>query len=67
MTRQRWLILLGIAMVVLTIVPIFVFEKRLEHTGGPGILAFEFAATKARATRSSPSGVRRAATPHASP
>ena len=51
MTRQRWLILLGIAMVVLTIVPIFVLEKRLEHTGGPGILAFEFAATKARATQ----------------
>ena len=51
MTRKQWLILLGIAMVVLTIVPVFVFEKRLEHTGGPGILAFEFAATKARASQ----------------
>lgn len=51
MTRKQWLILLGIAMVALTIVPVFVFEKRLEHTGGPGILAFEFAATKARASQ----------------
>ena len=51
MTRRQWLILLGIAMVALTVVPIFVFEKPLEHTGGPGILAFEFAATKARASQ----------------
>jgi hypothetical protein len=51
MTRKQWLILLGVATVVLTIVPVFVFEKRLEHTGGPGILAFEFAATKARASQ----------------
>jgi hypothetical protein len=51
MTRKQWLILLGVAMVALTIVPIFVFKKRLEHTGGPGILAFEFAATKAGASR----------------
>ena len=51
MSRKQWLILLGIAMVVLTIVPVFVFEKRLEHTGGPGILGFEFAATKARASQ----------------
>jgi hypothetical protein len=51
MTRKQWLILLGIAMVVLTVVPVFVFEKRLEHTGGPGIVGFEFAATKARASQ----------------
>jgi hypothetical protein len=51
MNRKQWLILLGVAMVALTIVPFFVFEKRLEHTGGPGILAFEFAATKARASQ----------------
>jgi hypothetical protein len=51
MTRKQWLILLGIAMVALTIIPIFVFEKPLEHTGGPGILGFEFAATKARASQ----------------
>jgi hypothetical protein len=51
MTRKQWLILLGIAVVALTIVPVFLFEKRLEHTGGPGILAFEFAATKARASQ----------------
>ncbi len=51
MTRKQWLILLGIAMVALTIVPFVVFEKRLEHAGGPGILAFEFAATKARASQ----------------
>ena len=48
---KQWLILLGIAMVALTIVPFFVFEERLEHTGGPGILAFEFAATKSRASQ----------------
>ncbi|HEY5344379.1 MAG TPA: hypothetical protein VIJ66_12080 [Solirubrobacteraceae bacterium] len=51
MTRKQWLILLGIAMVALTIIPVFVFEKRLEHTGGPGIVGFEFAATKARASQ----------------
>ena len=51
MTRKQWLILLGLAMVALTIVPFVVFEKRLEHAGGPGILAFEFAATKARASQ----------------
>jgi len=51
MTRKQWLVLLGIAMIALTFVPFFVFEKRLEHTGGPGILAFEFAATKARAAQ----------------
>jgi hypothetical protein len=51
MTRKQWLILLGIAMVALTIVPYLVFEKQLEHAGGPGILAFEFAATKARASQ----------------
>jgi low temperature requirement protein LtrA len=48
MNRKQWLILLGVAMIALTIVPVFAFEKRLEHTGGPGILAFEFAATKAQ-------------------
>jgi hypothetical protein len=51
MTRKQWLVLLGVAMIALTFVPFFVFEKRLEHTGGPGILAFEFAATKARAAQ----------------
>jgi hypothetical protein len=51
MTRKQWLIVLGIAMVALTIVPFVVFEKQLKHTGGPGILAFEFAATKARASQ----------------
>jgi hypothetical protein len=51
MTRKQWLLLLGIATVALTIVPIFVFEKRLEHSGGPNILAFEFVATKAHASQ----------------
>jgi hypothetical protein len=51
MNRKQWLILSGIAMVVLTIVPVFLFEKRLEHTGGPGIVGFEFAATRARAAQ----------------
>jgi len=49
MDRKQWLILLGIAMVVLTVVPFFVFDKRLAHTGGAGIIGFEFAGTKARA------------------
>jgi hypothetical protein len=49
MNRKQWLIVLGIAMVALTVIPVFVFEKRLEHTGGPNILAFEFAATRAHA------------------
>jgi hypothetical protein len=49
MTRKQWLILLGVATVVFTIVPYFVFDKPLEHTGGPGIIGYEFAATKARA------------------
>jgi hypothetical protein len=51
MTRKQWLVLLGIATVVLTVVPIFIFEKRLEHGGGPNILAFEFAATRTRASQ----------------
>jgi hypothetical protein len=50
MTRKQWLILLGIAMVALTIVGI-VLEQPLHDTGGPGILAFEFATTKARASQ----------------
>jgi hypothetical protein len=49
MTRKQWLVLLGIATVVFTVLPYFLFDKRLEHTGGPGIIGFEFAATKARA------------------
>jgi hypothetical protein len=48
MNRKQWLILLGIATVMLTVVPYFAFERRLEHTGGPGILGLEFAGTKAR-------------------
>lgn len=51
MSRKQWLILLGITMVALTVVPFLVFEKPLERTGGPGILSFEFAATKARASQ----------------
>jgi hypothetical protein len=49
MQRKQRLILLGIATVTLTIVPFFVFDKRLEHTGGPGIIGLEFAGSKARA------------------
>jgi hypothetical protein len=49
--RKRWLIVLGLATVALTVVPAFVIEKPLEHTGGSNILAFEFAATKAHASR----------------
>jgi hypothetical protein len=49
MDRRKWLILLGIAMVALTVVPFFLFDRRLEHTGGPGNLGLEFAGSKARA------------------
>ncbi len=49
MDRKQWLVVLGVAMVALTVVPSIVFDKRLEHTGGPGIVGLEFAATKARA------------------
>jgi hypothetical protein len=38
---------LGTATVVLTVVGV-VLERPMEHAGGPSILAFEFAATKAR-------------------
>jgi hypothetical protein len=50
MSRKQWLILLGIATVVLTIVGV-VLERPMHDAGGPGILAFEFAATKARASQ----------------
>jgi hypothetical protein len=50
MNRKRWLVLLGIATVVLTIVGV-VLERPLHDAGGPGILAFEFAATKAHASQ----------------
>jgi hypothetical protein len=50
MTRKQWLIMLGIATIVLTIVGV-VLEGPLHDAGGPGILAFEFAATKARASQ----------------
>jgi hypothetical protein len=50
MNRKQWLVLLGIATVALTIVG-FLLEKPMEHAGGPGIIGFEFAATKARATQ----------------
>jgi hypothetical protein len=29
----------------------FIFEPQIQHSGGPGILGFEFAATKARAAQ----------------
>jgi hypothetical protein len=45
-TRKYWLIVLGTATVVLTVVGV-VLEGPMEHAGGPSILAFEFAATKA--------------------
>ncbi|MFZ1926438.1 MAG: hypothetical protein WAU42_09875 [Solirubrobacteraceae bacterium] len=46
-TRKYWLLVLGTATVVLTVVGV-VLERPMEHAGGPSILAFEFAATKAR-------------------
>lgn len=51
MNRKQWLIALGFATVALTVIPVLVIERPLEHTGGPNILAFEFAATKAHASR----------------
>lgn len=50
MSRKQWLIVLGTATVVLTIVGMLL-ERPMEHAGGPGILAFEFAATKARVSQ----------------
>lgn len=50
MSRKQWLIVLGTATVVLTIVGMLL-ERPMEHAGGPSILAFEFAATKARASQ----------------
>jgi hypothetical protein len=50
MTRKRWLIVLGIATVALTVVGV-ALEQPLHDAGGPGILAFEFAATQAHASR----------------
>jgi hypothetical protein len=49
--RKQWLIVLGVATVALTVIPVLVIEKPLEHTGGPNILAFEFAVTKAHASK----------------
>lgn len=50
MSRKRWLVLLGVAMVALTIVG-WLLDRRMQHAGGPGIIGFEFAQTKARATQ----------------
>lgn len=50
MSRKRWMIVLGTATVVLTVVGVLL-EQPMEHAGGPSILAFEFAATKARASQ----------------
>ena len=49
-TRKYWLIALGTATVALTVVGV-VLERPMEHAGGPSILAFEFAATKARVSQ----------------
>jgi hypothetical protein len=53
MNRKQCLILLGITTVALTLNGQvgFAFDKRLEHTGGPGIIGLEFAGTKTRATQ----------------
>jgi hypothetical protein len=50
MTRKQWLVLLGVAMVALTLDG-FIFEPQIQHAGGPGILGFEFAATKTHAAQ----------------
>jgi hypothetical protein len=47
MNRKLWLILIGVAMVAFDVVGILI----MRNTGGPGILAFEFAASKARAAQ----------------
>ena len=47
MSRKRWMIVLGTATVVLTVIGVLI-ERPMEHAGGPSILALEFAATKAR-------------------
>jgi hypothetical protein len=50
MSRKSWLVLLGLATVVLTVVGVLL-ERPMEHAGGPSILDFEFAATKARVSQ----------------
>ena len=50
MSRKHWMIVLGTATVVLTVVGVLL-ERPMEHAGAPGILAFEFAATKARVSQ----------------
>jgi hypothetical protein len=50
MSRKHWMIVLGTATVVLTVVGVLL-ERPIEHAGAPGILAFEFAATKARVSQ----------------
>lgn len=50
MRRKQWLILLGTATVLLTLVGV-ALEWPLHDAGGPGILTFECAATKARASQ----------------
>jgi hypothetical protein len=47
--RRRWLILLGIATVAFD-VALIVIDRRLQATGGPGILGYEFVGSSGRAS-----------------
>lgn len=49
--RKAALVVSGVATVLFTVVPYLVIEKRLHATGGPGVLAFEFAGSRARAAQ----------------
>jgi hypothetical protein len=50
MNRKRLLIVVGVAMTAAAVAEILL-DRRVMSTGGPGIIGFEFAATKARAAQ----------------
>ncbi|MGB7588747.1 MAG: hypothetical protein WBM00_08570 [Solirubrobacterales bacterium] len=50
MSRKRLLVFIGIAMVAFDIA-LLIIDRRLQATGGPSILGFEFAGSEQRATQ----------------
>lgn len=48
--RKRWLLVLGVAVVAFN-AAILVLDQRMRATGGPTILGFEFAGSRARAAQ----------------
>jgi hypothetical protein len=50
MSRKRWLVVLGVAIVAFNIV-MYLIDPSMQGTHGPAIIGFEFAGSKARATQ----------------